>query len=115
MSARRLKFVLWGLHGLLTLGLFWLILGSGGLSRVLLALLATLPLLAAWPGLLLGRGYTAAWASMIVAIYCALLLAEAYMQPLHKPVLLALACIAALDFVALILFPKAAANTTPGN
>ena len=73
----------------------------------MLAVIAVLPLLASLPGLLRGRAYTAGWACMVVSFYCALLLAEAYMLPSLKGALLALSVVAALDFVALMLFAKA--------
>ena len=107
---RHLRHGIWATHGGLTLGLAWLIAGDGRTARVLLAAAAVLPLLLAWPGLLRGRAYTAAWASLLVAFYCALLLAEAYMQPAHKGALLVLATLAALDFAALTLFAKVQAR-----
>lgn len=95
------------LHIALTLGLFALIAARGTLAPLVLATLAVLPLLAVWPGLFKGRAYTAGWASMLVAFYCAMLLAEAYMLPKIKGPLLALAVVAVLDFVALMLYAKA--------
>ena len=91
----------------LTLGLFALIAGRGTRSHWVLAAIAALPLLAILPGLLRGRAYTAGWASMVVSFYCALLLAEAYMLPRIKGALIVLSVVAALDFVALMLFAKA--------
>lgn len=95
------------LHGALTLALFVLIAGRGSRAHLLLAVIAVLPLLAALPGLLRRRGYTAGWACMVVSFYCALLLAEAYMLPSLKGALIALAVVAAFDFVALMLYAKA--------
>jgi len=95
------------LHGALTLALFVLIAGRGTRAHLVLAVVAVLPLLAALPGLLRGRAYTAGWASMLVSFYCALLLAEAYMLPRLKGALIVLAVVAALDFVALMLYAKA--------
>ncbi len=95
------------LHGALTLALFALLAGRGTRAHLLLGLLAVVPLLAAVPGLLRRRAYTAGWASMLVSFYCALLLAEAYMLPSAKAALIALAVVAALDFVALMLYAKA--------
>ena len=95
------------LHGALIIALFALVAGRGSRAHLLLALIVVLPLLAAVPGLLRARAYTAGWASMVVCFYCALLLAEAYMLPTLKGALLALSVLAAFDFVALMLFAKA--------
>lgn len=95
------------LHSALTLGLFALIAGRGTRAHWVLAAIAVLPLLAILPGLLRGRAYTAGWASMVVSFYCAMLLAEAYMLPTIKGALIVLSVVAALDFVALMLFAKA--------
>ena len=95
------------LHVALTLGLFALIAGRGTRAHWVLAFVAVLPLLATVPGLLRGRAYTAGWACMLVSFYCALLLAEAYMLPTIKGALIVLSVVAALDFVALMLFAKA--------
>lgn len=95
------------LHGALTIALFALVAGRGTTAHLLLAVVVCLPLLAAWPGLVQKRAYTASWASMVVAFYCAMLLAEAYMLPKIKGALLALAVVAVLDFVALMLYAKA--------
>ncbi len=95
------------LHGALAVALFVLVAGRGTRAALALAVVLVLPLLAALPGLLRGRAYTAGWACMVVAFYCALLLAEAYMLPTLKGGLIALSIIAALDFVALMLFAKA--------
>ncbi len=95
------------LHGALIIALFALVAGRGSRAHLLLAVLTALPLLAAVPGLLRRRAYTASWASMVVAFYCAMLMAEAYMLPRLKGALLALSVLAVLDFVALMLFTKA--------
>ena len=105
---RRLKWATWVLHGGLIGGLFTLVAAQGTASLFVLASLLVLPLGLAIPGLLRGRGYTASWASMLVAFYCALLLAELVVQPRHHLALLLLAIVAALDFVALILLAKGA-------
>ena len=95
------------LHGALTVALFALVAGRGSRAHLVLAVVTALPLLAPLPGLLRGRAYTAGWASMVVSFYCALLLAEAYMLPSLKGALIALAVVAAFDFVALMLYAKA--------
>jgi uncharacterized membrane protein len=95
------------LHLALLLALFGLVAGGGLGARLLLGAAACLPLLLPLPGLLRQRGYTASWASLVVVFYAALLLAEAYMQPHERTVLLELAVLAALDFVALMLYAKA--------
>ena len=95
------------LHAVLSAGLFILLMGDGLGWTLLLALLAVMPLLAALPGLFKRRAYTAGWACMVVVFYCALLLAEAHNQPDRRILLLALALLAALDFVALMLYAKA--------
>ncbi len=95
------------LHGALTLALFALVAARGTRAHLVLAVVAVLPLVAAMPGLLRGRAYTAGWASMVVSFYCALLLAEAYMLPSIKGALMVLSMVAALDFVALMLYAKA--------
>lgn len=95
------------LHVALTVGLFALIAGRGTRAHLVLAVVSVLPLLATLPGLLRGRAYTAGWASMLVSFYCAMLLAEAYMLPRIKGALIVLSVVAALDFVALMLYAKA--------
>ena len=44
---------------------------------------------------------------MLIAFYCAMLLAEAYMLPTLKGALIALSVVSALHFVALMLYAKA--------
>ena len=66
------------------------------------ALLLFLPL----PGLLKARAYTAAWASMGLVFYCALLLAEGYVNPAQRTPAFALAALAGADFIALIFFVR---------
>lgn len=103
----RLRWVTICLHGALTVALFTLVAGRGTRAHLALAVVIVLPLLAALPGLLRSRAYTAGWACMVVSFYCALLMAEAYMLPTIKGALIALSVVAALDFVALMLFAKA--------
>ena len=94
-------------HLLLIAGLWALILRSANHGGIFFAVIATLPLLAALPGLLRGSVYTGAWASLVAAFYGPLLLAEAYMQPHLRVALVVIACLGALDFVGLMLWVKA--------
>jgi uncharacterized membrane protein len=75
-----------------------------------LGLIAALLLLLPLPGLLKGRAYTAAWASMLLAFCSALLLAEGYANPAQKTLAFALAFLAVADFIALILFVRISAR-----
>ena len=75
---------------------------GGSLLTLLGALLLLLPL----PGLLRGREYTHSWASMLVAFYCALWLAEGWADPAQQTLAFAIAGLAALDFVGLVLFVR---------
>ncbi len=111
---RRVHLATLALHGFLTLGLFALAAASGSTARLVMALIAVVPLLLALPGLLRGSAYTAGWASMLVSFYCAMLMAEAYMTPSAKAPLIALSVIAALDFVALMLYAKAKKTADAG-
>jgi uncharacterized membrane protein len=91
------------LHGLLIAGLLaWCGWPAGALL--------CLPLLAPLPGLLRRRTYTAAWASMLLVFYVAGLLAEGVAVPDRRGVGTALSVIAALDFVAVVLFVRLAAR-----
>ena len=91
------------LHGALMAGLaIWCGLGPG--------LLLVLPLAAPLPGLLRGSSYTAGWASMLLVFYVAGLLAEGVAQPARRGIGSALAVLAALDFVALLLFVRFSAR-----
>lgn len=84
---------------------FALLLALPAVGR-LPGLLAALPLLLPLPGLWRGRPYTHAWASMLLVFYVAAFLAEAWAQPGRRAVALALAVLAALEFVALILYVR---------
>lgn len=91
------------LHLLLVVGL-GLLTGLGpGLMIVVLLLVPTL-------GIVRGRRYTCAWASMLIAFYAAGLLAEAYMWPSRRLLMLVLATLAALEFAALVLYVRVAAR-----
>jgi uncharacterized membrane protein len=75
-------------------------------ARGSLALLAALLLLAPLPGLAAGRPYTFAWASMLLAIYAALLAAEGWADPARQRWAFGLGGLASLEFAALILFVR---------
>ncbi len=66
------------------------------------ALLLALPL----PGLLRGRLYTYQWASMLVAFYSALWLAEGWFDPARRATAFGIAAVAAADFVSLVLYVR---------
>lgn len=85
------------------LALIIVLLNRGG---SLLMLFGALLLLVPLPGLLRGREYTHSWASMLVAFYCALWLAEGWAHPAQQIFAFAVAALAALDFVGLVLFVR---------
>lgn len=85
---------------------FGLVIGLLAWSRSWLGLLVSLPLFAPLPGLLRGRDYTYAWASLLLVFYCAALLAEGVAMPAQKAPAWALAAVAALEFSALVLFVR---------
>lgn len=68
----------------------------------LLALILMLPL----PGLLNGKSYTYAWASMLVAFYVAGYLAAGYARPDTRLWSFIAASVAALDYVSLMMFVR---------
>lgn len=70
------------------------------------ASLLAIPLSFPLPGLLRGRSYTCAWASMLVTFYVAGYLAAGYADPANKWSAFALASVAALDFVGLVLYVR---------
>lgn len=86
-------------HGLLILGVA---LRHPSALSVVIAALLLLPL----PGLIRSRGYTYAWASMLVAFYVAGYLADGYARPDTRLSAFLLASIAALDYVALMMFVR---------
>lgn len=77
-------------------------LWAGALSGFFIAL----PLLAALPGLIRRRSYTAGWMTLVLVFYVAALLAEAYSVPKRRGVALGLSELATLEFVALVLFVR---------
>jgi uncharacterized membrane protein len=86
---------------LATLALHAALLGGLPLAGGLTGALVALPLLAPAPGLWRGRPYTYAWASMLVVFYVAGLLID------RRPLTLALAAVAALEFCVLVLYVRA--------
>lgn len=87
------------LHSLLIAGMAWR--AESVLDGVVTALL-----LPALPGLVRGHLRTYGWASMLVAFYAALWLANAYGAGPERPMALLLATLAALDFSAIALFAR---------
>jgi uncharacterized membrane protein len=71
--------------------------------------LLALPLLLPLPGLWRGKPYTHAWCSMLIVFYVGGLLAEAWANPDSGPRAMALASLAALEFIALVSFVRFAA------
>src|SRR3546814_6141985 len=72
------------------------------LFRSIAALLLFVPL----PGLLRGSRYVHAWASMMLVVYCALLLANGYAQPRTQLLMFVLAGLAAIDFTGLVMYVR---------
>lgn len=79
-----------------------LMLWSGWIAGAVLSA----PLLLTLPGLLRSRPRAAAYCGYLMILYVAMLLAEAYAQRERYAVGLTLAGIAALSFIALILFVR---------
>lgn len=83
----------------LIIGLIW---SSRSMLGLALALLLFLPL----PGLLRGRERTHAWASMLIAFYCAALLSNAYAQAEGRALNFVLAALAAIEFCAVMIYVR---------
>lgn len=83
-----------------------LIIGLTAASRSPLGLLFALLLFLPLPGLLRGLPRTHAWASMMLAFYCAGLLSNVYDEPARRGIMLLLAVMAALEFAALVLYVR---------
>jgi uncharacterized membrane protein len=90
-------------HVLLILGVA--LRDPSALSTVLAAILC-LPL----PGLWRGRSYTYAWSSMLIAFFVAGYLADGYARPATRLSAFAMASIAAIDFVAVMMFVRVSAR-----
>lgn len=71
-----------------------------------LGIVAGLLLFAPLPGMLRGSRYVHAWASMLLVVYCALLLANGYAQPPTQRLMFLLAALAAADFTGMVLYVK---------
>lgn len=83
------------------------------LAQSRLGIAAGLLLFVPLPGLLRGREYTHAWASLLLAFYSAVLLAEGYAGRAPEPRDLWLAGLAAVEFVSLVLFVRLRARERP--
>jgi uncharacterized membrane protein len=79
-----------------------------------LGLLAALLLFAPLPGMLRGSRYVHGWASMLLIVYCALLLANGYAQPRTQGLMFGLATLAALDFCGMVLYVRFNAREARG-
>jgi uncharacterized membrane protein len=86
-----------------------MLIGSGGGRGALLIV----PLLLPVAGILRGRAYTYSWACMLVVFYAAGYLASGYAQPTQQLSAFGLASVAAVDFVALVLYVRLLARERP--
>lgn len=93
------------------LALMAILILSNFKSPVALAILV-LPLLLPLPGLLRGRSYTYAWATMLLVFYVGGYLAAGYFDPAQKWLCFGIAGLAAIDFVALNLYVKLLSRET---
>ena len=103
--SEKVRRVALGAHLLLILGVA--LRDPSALSTVM-AVVLCLPL----PGLWRGRPYTYAWGSMLIAFFVAGYLADGYARPESKLSAFAMASIAALDFVAAMMFVRINARET---
>ncbi len=69
-------------------------------------MLLVLPLLFPLPGLLRGRDYTFAWATMLLVFYVGGYLAAGHANPADKWACFGVAALAALEFVSLSVYVK---------
>ncbi|MGH8517777.1 MAG: DUF2069 domain-containing protein [Panacagrimonas sp.] len=99
----RVRLVALAAHGLLILGVA--LRDPSALSAVMVLILC-LPL----PGLWRARIYTYAWSSMLIAFFVAGYLADGYARPATRGAAFAMASIAALDFVAVMMFVRISAR-----
>jgi uncharacterized membrane protein len=100
-AARRLTAVLWAAVGLSLLG--WVTAGYAWQ----LCVLAVAPLLAPLDGLLRGRRYTYAWATLIAAPYLAFATTELMINPAARWVAALSLLLVIAWFCAMVLFLKA--------
>ncbi len=77
-----------------------------------LSFLLALVLMTPVPGLLNGKSYTFAWASMLVAFYVAGYLAAGYARPDTRLWSFLAASIAAVDYISLMMFVRFRARET---
>lgn len=70
-------------------------------------IILVLPLLFPLPGLLRGRDYTFAWATMLLVFYVGGYLAAGHANPADKWACFGVAALAALEFVSLSIYVKA--------
>lgn len=83
-----------------------LIVAMVGVSEPVAAMVLILPLLLPLPGLIRGRDYTHAWATMLLAFYVGGWLAAGYYNPAQKWISFGIAALAAVEFAALNLYVK---------
>lgn len=83
-----------------------LIAGLWAWAGLLPGALLVLPLLAAVPGLLRAKRYTAGWMTLLISGYIAVLMSEAQAVPSRHDLALLFSVIAALEFAALVLFVR---------
>lgn len=82
-------------------------------AGLLPGLLLVLPLALAVPGLVRRSTYTAGWMTLLLVLYIAALLSEAFSMPGRRTVALALSCTAMFEFIALVLFVRFTARERP--
>lgn len=75
-------------------------------AGLLAGFLVVLPLLAAVPGLIRGRRYTAGWMTLLISGYIAALMSEAHSVPSRHDLALLFSSVGALEFAALVLFVR---------
>ncbi|NKF23641.1 DUF2069 domain-containing protein [Solimonas marina] len=80
-----------------------------GTARSSIGVVAGLLLFAPLPGLLRGSRYVHAWASMLLVVYCALLLAGGYSDIADRLRLFGFAALAAFDFCAMVMYVRVSA------
>lgn len=94
-------------HGLLMAVLLWRGLPDGPWWLAL-------PLLLPVAGIVRGRDYTYAWASMLLAFYAAGYLSDGYARPEHRRAAFGIASVAAIEFVSLVMYVRFRARERQG-